>query len=134
MKIPKLYLKCAFNLIAGGSSKWAECDCCRSRPESPRQGLQRHQGFAAESGQETVQGLSSTLLKCQYTSLIASIDQDDAKAAEGFVTDTLSRISVSVDAERAAAASDLVVEAIVEKLNIKQKLFTTLDAVIKWFI
>lgn len=61
--------------------------------------------------------------------MIILIKQDDAKAAEGFVSDTLSRISVSVNAEQAAAGSDLVVEAIVEKLNIKQKLFTSLDVV-----
>lgn len=50
-------------------------------------------------------------------------------AAADFVNSTLSRLSVTTDAEKAAATSDLVVEAIVEKLAIKQKLFTALDAV-----
>ena len=37
---------------------------------------------------------------------------------------------MSTNAEQAVADVDLVIEAIVEKLNIKQKLFTSLDAVI----
>jgi len=54
--------------------------------------------------------------------------KDDAKAAEEFTTSTLSRLSLSTNAEQAVANVDLVIEAIVEKLNIKQKLFTSLDA------
>jgi len=54
--------------------------------------------------------------------------KDDSVAAADFVNSTLSRLSVTTDAEKAAATSDLVVEAIVEKLAIKQKLFTALDA------
>jgi len=41
-------------------------------------------------------------------------------------------LAVTTSAEEAAAKSDLVVEAIVEKLKIKQKLFTSLDKVVKY--
>lgn len=41
----------------------------------------------------------------------------------------MGRLSVTTSAEEAAASADLVLEAIVEKINIKQKLFTSLDKV-----
>ncbi|XP_034244742.1 hydroxyacyl-coenzyme A dehydrogenase, mitochondrial-like isoform X1 [Thrips palmi] len=53
------------------------------------------------------------------------------KPAEGdkFVEQTMSRISGATDASEAVKNTDLVVEAIVENMAIKQKLFATLDAV-----
>lgn len=41
----------------------------------------------------------------------------------------MAHVTLSTNPEQAVNQSDLVVEAIVEKLNIKQKLFQTLDAV-----
>ena len=43
------------------------------------------------------------------------------------MTETLGRIQFSLSAEEAAAASDLVVEAIVENMDMKHSLFKTLD-------
>ncbi|KAJ3257768.1 hypothetical protein HDU77_002564 [Chytriomyces hyalinus] len=51
----------------------------------------------------------------------------DKAQADAFVADTLARITFSTDAGLAAAHSDLVVEAIVENLDAKQKLFRDLD-------
>lgn len=56
--------------------------------------------------------------------------QDDTAKADGFVTEILSRINYSTNAENAVSNKcDLVIEAIVEKIKIKQKLFTSLDLV-----
>lgn len=53
----------------------------------------------------------------------------DKKAADGFVETTLSRIVTLVDPEKAVEDADLVIEAIVENLNLKQQLFSRLDSV-----
>ncbi|KAJ3416769.1 hypothetical protein HDV05_000143 [Chytridiales sp. JEL 0842] len=52
---------------------------------------------------------------------------DDA-AQKAFVDDVFSRITTGTDSSKAAASSDLVVEAIVENLNVKRSLFSQLDA------
>ncbi len=49
--------------------------------------------------------------------------------ADKFLTDSMSRLMLSTNPEEAVGQSDLIVEAIVEKLKIKQNLFKTLDAV-----
>ncbi len=60
--------------------------------------------------------------------------QDDSEKANKFLSDSMARLSVSTNPEQAVAQSDLVVEAIVEKLKIKQKLFKSLDVVSFWYI
>ena len=45
------------------------------------------------------------------------------------MAETLGKISTSTDAVATSAATDVVVEAIVENLGIKQKLFKALDEV-----
>ncbi|CAN7993029.1 unnamed protein product [Ixodes hexagonus] len=52
---------------------------------------------------------------------------DDKKAAEEFVQKAMSGISLSTSPEEAVKNVDLVVEAIVENLEVKQKLFAFLD-------
>ena len=54
-----------------------------------------------------------------------SIDLQDGKK---FVDEVLSRISLSTDGESAVKSTDLVIEAIVEKMEVKQSLFKALDA------
>lgn len=56
---------------------------------------------------------------------------DDKDAASLFVKDSLGRLSISTDSSASVANADLVVEAIVENLDIKQKLFSQLDKVWK---
>ncbi|KAI8929118.1 Hadh protein [Entophlyctis helioformis] len=53
---------------------------------------------------------------------------DNPAASKAFVDDVFSRISTSADAAASAASADLVIEAIVENLAVKQKLFAALDA------
>lgn len=55
--------------------------------------------------------------------------KDDAAAATKMVDDTLARIRWTSSVEEAVETSDLVVEAIVEDLEIKQSLFAKIDAV-----
>lgn len=54
---------------------------------------------------------------------------DDMKAGEEFVQKTLAGIAVSTSAEEAVKNTDLVVEAIVENIDAKKKLFAALDKV-----
>jgi len=53
--------------------------------------------------------------------------KDDPAAGEKFVSETIGRISINTDAVEVAKGTDLVVEAIVENIGIKQKLFKALD-------
>jgi len=55
--------------------------------------------------------------------------EKDVKAGEEFVANTMKNISVQTDASRAVTSADLVVEAIVENVKVKQNLFSALDAV-----
>ena len=51
----------------------------------------------------------------------------DPAQGEAFMADTLAKISTSTDAVAVAANTDVVIEAIVENIGIKQKLFKALD-------
>lgn len=52
---------------------------------------------------------------------------DDKAGGDSFVSDTMGRLSTSTDAAATAAKTDLVIEAIIENIDIKQKLFKSLD-------
>jgi len=49
------------------------------------------------------------------------------QAAERFISDSLSRVTMHTDAVEAVRDAELVIEAIVENLESKQQLFATLD-------
>lgn len=51
------------------------------------------------------------------------------KAGEEFIQKVLQNVSTSTDSEAAAQGSDLVLEAIVENLKVKQDIFGRLDKV-----
>ncbi len=53
------------------------------------------------------------------------------KVTEAEMRDALARIQTSTDATKSASQADLVVEAIIERLDAKQKLFAKLDAFCK---
>jgi hypothetical protein len=55
--------------------------------------------------------------------------QDKPADAEKFVKETLSRLHTSLDLKDAVRNTDLVVEAIVENLDLKHKLFSSIDSV-----
>lgn len=50
-----------------------------------------------------------------------------SQSRTSFVTETLGRLSTDTDAVKAVASSDLVIEAIVENIEVKRKLFSSLD-------
>ncbi|XP_041362773.1 hydroxyacyl-coenzyme A dehydrogenase, mitochondrial-like [Gigantopelta aegis] len=52
---------------------------------------------------------------------------DDPKGGENYVSDVLAHVKTSTNAESAVSNADLVVEAIVENLDVKRKLFSSLD-------
>lgn len=53
--------------------------------------------------------------------------EKDPAALDKFAADALARVATSTDAEQAVRDADLVVEAIVEKLQVKRDLFSRLD-------
>lgn len=53
------------------------------------------------------------------------------KVTEDQMRDALSRINITTDRNAAAAEADLVIEAIIERLDAKQELFASLDSVCK---
>jgi 3-hydroxyacyl-CoA dehydrogenase len=53
---------------------------------------------------------------------------DNAKIA-AFVQESMARISESTDIKQTAKNTDIVIEAIVEKLEVKQSLFASIDEV-----
>ncbi|KAJ1922031.1 hypothetical protein H4219_000378 [Mycoemilia scoparia] len=55
--------------------------------------------------------------------------QGDEPRQSQFIDETLSRISLTTDTESAAAGADLIVEAIVEKVDTKQSVFSIFDKV-----
>lgn len=62
------------------------------------------------------------------TRVARKIHKDDKAKIEGFVRESFDRIKVSTKVEDGVNA-DLIVEAIVEKLDVKQQLFNKLDQV-----
>merc|ERR1711893_44742 len=90
---------------------------------------------AAQTGHNvTMVDVSSDVLEKSQANIHKSLARvakkqykDDAAAGEQFVKDTIGRISINTDAVDAAKNTDLVVEAIVENIGIKQKLFKALD-------
>ncbi|CAH1795458.1 unnamed protein product [Owenia fusiformis] len=55
--------------------------------------------------------------------------KDDPTAGQKFFDSTMENIRIDTNVERVAASTDLVIEAIIENLDIKQKLFSSLDKV-----
>jgi len=90
----------------------------------------------AQSGHHvTIVDLDQKVLEKSQKSIETSLQRvakkkfkDDNDGAQKFLTETLSRLSVTTSSDDAASKSDLIIEAIVEKLRIKQTLFTSLDA------
>jgi len=91
----------------------------------------------AQTGHEVyLVDMSPELLDKAQSSIKSSIARvakkkfkDDAQAGETFIASALARVHTTTSSEDAAVQSDLVVEAIVENLDIKKKLFAALDKV-----
>lgn len=91
---------------------------------------------AAQAGQTvTIVDLQPELLEKAQKSIQSNLGRvakklykDDAAKAQSFVAESSERIKVSTKIEDGVNA-DLIVEAIVEKLDVKQELFNKLDQV-----
>lgn len=55
--------------------------------------------------------------------------KDDKEASEKFISGSLEKLKGSTDVKTAVSNADLVVEAIVENIEIKHKLFAEVDKV-----
>ena len=55
--------------------------------------------------------------------------KDDASKISAFVEESLARISGSTNIMEVAKDTDIIIEAIVENLEVKQKLFASIDEV-----
>ncbi|XP_021195856.3 hydroxyacyl-coenzyme A dehydrogenase, mitochondrial [Helicoverpa armigera] len=92
---------------------------------------------SAQAGQNVILvDLSSDVLAKSQKSIGANLGRvakkvykDKPQEGEKFVAESMARIKTSTDPAEAAKSADLVVEAIVENMNVKHKLFTQLDAV-----
>ena len=58
----------------------------------------------------------------------------DQQGGEKYFSDVQARIKTSLDINEAVKASDLVIEAIIENLDVKQKLFKQIDQVAPKFV
>lgn len=92
---------------------------------------------SAQAGQNVILvDLSSDVLAKSQKSIGANLGRvakkvykDKPQEGEKFVAESMARIKTSTDPAEAAKSADLVVEAIVENMNVKHKLFSQLDAV-----
>lgn len=55
--------------------------------------------------------------------------QDNPEEAEKFVTNALSNLKTTMNVREPVQNTDLIVEAVVESINVKQKLFASIDPV-----
>jgi 3-hydroxyacyl-CoA dehydrogenase len=55
--------------------------------------------------------------------------KDEESKIAGFIQETMSRIDGSTDLQSVVKDTDIVIEAIVENLEVKQKLFSSIDGV-----
>lgn len=92
---------------------------------------------AAQTGHEVILvDVSNEILKKSENNMKKSLERvarkkfsDDAQAGQKFITETLQRLKTNTDPKEAVKTADLVIEAIVENLEIKQKLFGDLDKI-----
>lgn len=91
---------------------------------------------AAQAGQNVILvDVSSDVLAKSQKSIGANLGRvakklfkDKPQEGEKFVADSLARIKTATDPAEASKTADLVVEAIVENIEVKHKLFKQLDA------
>ncbi|VVC28992.1 3-hydroxyacyl-CoA dehydrogenase, C-terminal,NAD(P)-binding domain,6-phosphogluconate [Cinara cedri] len=92
---------------------------------------------SAQSGHNvTIVELNQSVLDKTYKSIENSLQRiakktfkENPNDANAFVSEALSRISTSTDLPNVVQDSDLVLEAIVENLSVKHKLFKSIDEV-----
>lgn len=88
----------------------------------------RHYATLVDVSQEVLDKSRSGIEK-NAARIARKLFKDDPDSASGFVAEALGRISYSTDLGQCVASTDLVIEAIVENMQIKQDLFRRLDGV-----
>jgi 3-hydroxyacyl-CoA dehydrogenase len=68
------------------------------------------------------------LIQSSLSRVARKLHPDDASAQQKVLDDVFSRVTATTDAVAAVTQADLVIEAIVENLEVKRKLFSDLDA------
>ena len=93
--------------------------------------------IAATSGHKvTMVELDAGLIEKAQKSIEKSLERvgrkqfkDEEAKIKDFVSESMSRISGSTDLSSVVKDTDIVIEAIVENLEVKQKLFSSIDGV-----
>nr|XP_002126942.1 hydroxyacyl-coenzyme A dehydrogenase, mitochondrial-like [Ciona intestinalis] len=86
-----------------------------------------HQVVVVDLDEKVLQKCTSTI-ESSLQRVAKKKFSDDASGGQSYVSDAMSRITTCQDPISASGNADLIVEAIVENLEIKQKLFKSLDA------
>jgi hypothetical protein len=60
--------------------------------------------------------------------------QESPEEAEKFVTNALSNLKTTMNVMEAVQSTDLVIEAVLENINVKHKLFSSIDPVKTFFL
>lgn len=93
--------------------------------------------MAAQSGHNvTLVELDPSLIDKAKKSIEKNLERvarkqfkDDGAKISSFVTESMNRISGSTNVQETVKNTDIVIEAIVENLEVKQKLFSSIDSV-----
>lgn len=72
---------------------------------------------------------AQTSIKNNLSRVAKKLYKDDKEASEKFISESLEKLKGSTDVKAAVSNADLVVEAIVENIEIKHKLFAEVDKV-----
>ncbi|GFO18586.1 hydroxyacyl-coenzyme a dehydrogenase, mitochondrial-like [Plakobranchus ocellatus] len=85
-----------------------------------------HQVTVVDQSQEIIDKASASIQK-SLGRVVKKKFPDDPKAQQTYVADVMAHLSLQTDAIGAVKSADLVIEAIVENLDTKKSLFSTLD-------
>lgn len=85
-----------------------------------------HKVTVVDQTQDIVDKASASIKK-SLSRVVKKKFPDDPKAQQTYIADTMGHLTLQTDAVSAVKSADLVVEAIVENLDVKRKLFATLD-------
>ncbi|KAK3769747.1 hypothetical protein RRG08_062087 [Elysia crispata] len=85
-----------------------------------------HKVTVVDQSQEIIDKASASIQK-SLGRVVKKKFPDDSKAQQTYIADVMSHLSLQTDAVAAVKSADLVIEAIVENLDVKKILFSSLD-------
>lgn len=158
IKINRHYSKRGFKLIVlviypnptehdSFLKKWSQIsvpgsNCTLNLCQSDRFFIHLLPQVAASAGYNvTLVDLNEDVLKVAEASINKNLNRvakrqfkDNETEQSLFVKSALQRLNTSVDVGRTVENTDLVIEAIVEVMSVKHKLFSAIDKVCSWFV